>query len=123
MGTIGAARAVAEGESRLLAVVAVARFNGVDLSPADFRATPNEPVPSPAALVNWARDQGLSARAERLRWKQLFKVQGAATPAPPVVLLFKDGTAGLMVAADAARNVVWVRDPRMEGDSSAVAVD
>ena len=48
MGTIGAARAVAEGESRLLAVVAVARFNGVDLSPADFRATPNEPVPSPA---------------------------------------------------------------------------
>ena len=123
MGTIGVARAVAEGESRLLAVVAVARFNGVDLSPADFRATPNEPVPSPAALVNWARDQGLSARAERLRWKQLFKVQGAATPAPPVVLLFKDGTAGLMVAADAARNVVWVRDPRMEGDASAVAVD
>ncbi len=123
VGTIGAARAVMEGESRLLAVVSVARFNGVDLSIADFRATPNEPVPSPASLVNWARDQGLSAKAERLRWKQLFKVQGAGNPAPPVVLLFKDGTAGLMVAADAARNVVWVRDPRMEGDASAVAVD
>ena len=123
VGTIGAARAVREGESRLLAVVSVARFNGVDLSVADFRPTPNEPVPSPAALVNWARDQGLSAKAERLRWKQLFKVQGAGNPAPPVVLLFKDGTAGLMVAADAARNVVWVRDPRMEGDASAVAVD
>ena len=123
VGTIGAGRAVVEGESRLLAVVAAARFNGVDLSIADFRATAGEPVPSPASLVAWARDQGLSARAERLRWKQLFKIQGAATPAPPLVLLFKDGTAGLMVAADLARNVVWVRDPRMEGDASAVAVD
>jgi len=123
VGTIGATRAAMEGESRLLAVVAVARFNGVDLSPADFRPTPNEPIPSPASLVNWARDQGLSAKAERLRWKQLFKVQGPGNPAPPVVLLFKDGTAGLMVAADVTRNVVWVRDPRMEGDASAVAVD
>ena len=123
IGTIGVGRAVMEGESRLLAVVAVARHNGVDLSIADFRPTPGEATPSPASLVTWARDQGLSAKAERLRWKQLFRVQGTTNPPPPVVLLFKDGTAGLLVATDQARNVVWVRDPRTDGDASAVAVD
>ena len=124
IGTIGVGRAAAEGESRLLAVVAVARFNGVDLSPADYRAAPDEPIPSPASLVAWARDQGLSARAERLRWKQLFKVQGAVSPAPPVVLLFKDGTAGADGGGGRrAQRGLGARPPDSTGDASAVAVD
>ncbi|MBC7801588.1 MAG: peptidase domain-containing ABC transporter [Gemmatimonadaceae bacterium] len=103
--------------------MAVARHNGVDLQPGDYRATVKEDVPSPASLVTWAREQGLSARAERVRWKQLFKLQGAENPAPPIVLLLKDGGAALMVGSDAARNIVWLRDPTAARGDDPVAVD
>ena len=123
VGTIGGERPGGAGDTRLLAVVAVARHHGVDLNAADYRPAVGEAVPSPASLAAWASDQGLSAKAERLRWKALFKLQGNANPPPPVVLLFKDGSAGLMVATDAVRNIVWVRDPRSAGPESAVAID
>ena len=60
---------------------------------------------------NWARDAGLYAKADRVRWRALFKLQGASNPPPPVVLLMKDGSAALMVASDASRNLVWLRNP------------
>ncbi|HYZ64723.1 MAG TPA: hypothetical protein VE650_19890, partial [Acetobacteraceae bacterium] len=122
-GTIRGERSAQEGDTRLLAVVAVARHHGVDLNSSDYRPHVGESVPSPASLAAWAKDQGLYAKADRVRWKSLFKLQGSSNPPPPVILLFKDGTAGLMVAADVARNLVWVRDPRSSGNESAVAID
>jgi len=107
--------------ARLAALVAVARHHGIDLRVEDFRPAVGEDVPSPASLAAWARDQGLWAKAERVRWKQLLKLQGAANPPPPVVLLFRDGSAGLMVAADASKDVVWLQEPG--GGGQPVPVD
>ncbi len=108
---------------RLAAVVAAARHHGVDLDAADYRARSGETVPSPAAMAAWAKEAGLSARAEKVRWASLFRLIGTAKPAAPVILLFKDGTAGLMIAADPARKVVWIRDPRQNSNEFATAVD
>ena len=110
-------------ETRLLAVVATARHHGIDLDAANYRARAGEAAPSPASLATWAREQGLQARTEKLRWKALFRLVGATKPPPPVILFFKDGTAGLMVGADPARNIVWIRDPRQDSNEFATAVD
>ena len=104
-------------------MVATARHHGTDLDPADYQARSDEAVPSAAALAEWARAQGLYAKTDRVRWKALPKLVGSTRPASPVILLFKDGTAGLMVGADPARNIVWIRDPRQSGDEQAVAID
>ena len=122
-GTIGGDRPGAGPQTRLMAVIAVARHHGLDLHLEDFRPALNETVPSPASLVAWARDQGLSAKAERVRWKQLFKLQGSERPASPVVLLLKDGGAGLLVGSDASRNVIWIRDPAASSSDPAIPVD
>ncbi len=121
-GTISTDQPNTAAQARLAAVIAVARFHGLDLHAEDFRAAPNELTPSPASLAAWARDQGLSARAGRIRWKQLFKLQGNETPASPIVLLLKDGGAALLVGCDATRNVIWLRDPAGAA-TDAVAVD
>ena len=122
-GTISGDTPVTGAALRLLALVTVARHHGVDLHATDFRAAAGEETPSPAALAAWARDQGLWAKAERVRWKQLFRLQGNANPAPPVVMLFKDGSAGLLVGTDAERGIVWIQDPRTKGNEHAVAID
>ncbi len=122
-GTIGGDRPGASPQTRLMAVIAVARHHGLDLHLEDFRPALNETVPSPASLVAWARDQGLSAKGERVRWKQLFKLQGSERPASPVVLLLKDGGAGLLVGSDASRNVIWIRDPAASSSDPAIPVD
>ena len=122
-GTISGDRPGAGAQTRLMAVIAVARHHGLDLHLEDFRPALNETVPSPASLVAWARDQGLSAKAERVRWKQLFKLQGSERPASPVVLLLKDGGAGLLVGSDASRNVIWIRDPAASSSDPAIPVD
>ncbi len=123
VGTIGGDRPGAGPQTRLVAVIAVARHHGLDLHLEDFRPALNEAVPSPASLVAWARDQGLAAKAERVRWKQLFKLQGSERPASPVVLLLKDGGAGLLVGSDASRNVIWIRDPAASSSDPAIPVD
>ena len=120
--------ATIEGEAagddvRLMAVAAAARHHGIELRPADYRPIVGEAIPSPASLASWAADAGLHAKAHRLRWKALFKLQGTQNPPPPVVLLMRDGTAALMVGADSARNVVWLRDPRSAATEQPVAVD
>ena len=121
--TIEGADDVGPALQRLRAVAAAARHHGVELRPVDFRPTVGEDVPSPAALAGWARDAGLSAKAERLRWKSLFKLQGSGNPPAPVVLLFKDGSAGLMVGSNQQHNVVWLRDPSGPAGAEPVAVD
>ena len=121
-GTISRDRPNTAAQARLAAVIAVARHHGIDLHTEDFRAAANETTPSAASLAGWARDQGLSARAERFRWKQLFKLQGKELPAPPVILLLRDGGAALLVGSDPVRNVVWISDPASTS-SDAVAVD
>ncbi|GBQ84943.1 ABC export transporter fused inner membrane and ATPases [Gluconobacter albidus] len=104
---------------RLYAVLAAARYHGLELDIRDFAAEPGEDSPSPATLARWLNDQGAVAKGMRLRWRYLVKIRNV----PPVVLMFKDGSAGLMVRADAEKGVVWLRDP-MGGDGDApVPVD
>ncbi|KXV41733.1 peptidase domain-containing ABC transporter [Gluconobacter albidus] len=99
--------------------MAAARYHGLELDIRDFAAEPGEDSPSPATLARWLNDQGAVAKGMRLRWRYLVKIRNV----PPVVLMFKDGSAGLMVRADAEKGVVWLRDP-MGGDGDApVPVD
>ncbi len=106
-------------ELRLRAVAAAARFHGVDLDLGAYRGSIAEPFPSPATLVEWLREQGLTAKAVRLRWTNLFRFRDSA----PVVLLLKDGTAGLVVGADPNRDVVWLKSPTAADAEPPVAVD
>ena len=104
---------------RLDAIVAAARFHGIQLDRGDLRALPGEEVPSPATLVAWMREAGLWAKAERLRWGHLMRQQADA----PLVLLFADGSAALLVGRDPAREVVFLKDPRAAPTDPPVAVD
>ncbi len=106
-------------ELRLRAVAAAARFFGIDLEINDFRPRPSEPFPSPASLVEWLAEQGLQARATILKWKNLFSFRETV----PVVLLLKDGSAGLLVGADVKRDVVWIKSPTSRDQDPPVAVD
>jgi subfamily B ATP-binding cassette protein HlyB/CyaB len=106
-------------ECRLDAAVAAARFHGIQLDRRDLRLLPGEDVPSPATLVTWLREAGLWAKAVQLRWAQLLRVQSNA----PIVLLLTDGSAALLVARDAAREVVFLKDPRAPPADPPVAVD
>ena len=105
-------------EIRLRAVMAAARYHGVELDLDDLRV-PRGTAPSPAALVTWARDGGLWGRAVRLRWSALVAM---ANPGP-VVLLLKDGSATLMTRADSARNIVLLKDPAATTDDPGMPVD
>ena len=105
-------------ESRLLAIEAAARFHNVELDRDELRYPAGGPPP-PAALVTWIRDSGLWARAVRMRFAQLLKVEAAA----PVVLLLRDGSAAILATADPARNIVWLKDPRAPSSDMPVAVD
>ncbi len=124
-GTIGGSQHEVDGsEMRLLAVAAVARHHGFELDRGDYHMDAGDTVPSPASLVSWLREQGLVAKASRLAWGQLLRLTEAAAGGQvnPVVLLFTDGSAGVLVASDVSRNIVWIRDPRSAGQD-AVAVD
>ncbi|MCB8878975.1 peptidase domain-containing ABC transporter [Acidisoma cellulosilytica] len=103
----------------LVGALAIARYHGIDLDPTTFRLDPSTPVPSPAVLIEWVREQGMWAKAVRLKWQQLLRLESAG----PVMLLMKDGGAVLMVEADAARNVVFVKEPTVSGTGVAVPVD
>ncbi len=101
-------------DSRLRAVAIAARHQGVELDVREFRGGAARRRRTPAELVAWARDQGLSARAVRTRWKSLQRLTGGPD-AGPAVLLLRDGGAALLIGADPARRVVWLRDPRRHG--------
>jgi ATP-binding cassette subfamily B protein len=93
---------------RLLAMMMSARYFGLDLDPHEFRMGPGDTLPTAAALSAWAQNTGMWSRALRLRWRHLFTVGGNG----PVILLFNDGSAGLLVGANAEQKIVLVRDRR-----------
>jgi ATP-binding cassette, subfamily B, bacterial HlyB/CyaB len=109
---------VAPLEAHLLAVMAAARYHGTELDRDELRV-PRGTQPSPAALVEWVRGSGLWARAVRLHWRHLIRMQSSGS----VVLLLDDGRSALMVRAEAARNIVWLKDPAASTDEDGVAVD
>jgi ATP-binding cassette, subfamily B, bacterial HlyB/CyaB len=104
---------------RVQAVMVAARFHGMELDPSEVVSTGAQDMPSAASLSEWAQSAGMWARAVRLRWRQLLHFVDTG----PVVLLLTDGSATLMVGANADRNVVFLRDPRALTSEMALAVD
>ena len=115
----GEAEALTPKELRLRAVAAAARFYGMDLDINDYQGIAGEAYPSPASLVVWLRGQGLIAQASILKWRNLFRFRETS----PVVVLLKDGTAGLVVGADDKHDIVWVKSPTAHDTEPPVAVD
>lgn len=105
--------------ARIQAAMAAARHHGLDLDPRDFAREPGEDTPSPATLARWLTEQGAVARGMRLTWPHLIRLHNT----PPIVLMFRDGAAALMVRADPARGLVWLRDPMAAASDSPVPVD
>jgi ABC-type bacteriocin/lantibiotic exporter with double-glycine peptidase domain len=105
------------GDKRVLAMVAAARFHGVELDP--LASTAPRPGCDAASLAEWARDNGLSARALRLRWSHLVSETGNG----PVVLLLKDGGAALALGATPGKDVIFLRDPAAPEGARPVPVD
>ncbi|QHI96319.1 ATP-binding cassette domain-containing protein [Aristophania vespae] len=99
--------------------MAAAHFHGLDLDIRDFAAESGEKFPSPATLARWVRAQGGVAKGMRLRWNYLIRLGNT----PPVVLMFHDGSAGLMVGTDPSRGVVWLRDPLKGEGEPPVPID
>ncbi len=96
-----------------------ARYFGLDLDPNEFRLGPGDTIPTAAALSTWAQSTGMWSRALRLRWRHLFTVGGNG----PVILLFNDGSAGLLVGAAVEQKIVLIRDPRAAEADPPVPVD
>ena len=106
-------------DPRIQAVIVAARFYGMELDPAEYRRAPNEDYPSAQSLSTWVQNAGMWARAVRLGWRQLMRLQDTG----PVVLLFNDGTAGLLTTVNADQNVVFLKDPRSAANEAPVPVD
>jgi HlyB family type I secretion system ABC transporter len=103
---------------RLIGARSIARYHGVDLDPDAVRRDTTGVPPSAPALVEWLRGAGLWARATRLSFAQLIKIE---TPAP-ILLLLSDGGAALVVGRNRGHGVVLMRDPRGAG-AEPVPVD
>ncbi len=106
-------------DPRLQAIAVAARFCGIELDPAEFRGEPGERSPGAAALSKWVQGSGMWARAVRLKWRNLMRLQDSG----PVVLLFTDGGAGLLTGVNAEQNVVLIKDPAAPSSKPAIAVD
>jgi len=104
---------------RLQAVIQAGRHYGIELDPNEFRGTPGENAPSPGELSLWVRSAGMWARAVRIRWRYLLRFQDTG----PAVLLFTDGTAGVLTGADPMQRIVYLRDPYAPTTTAPVAVD
>src|SRR5574340_1633449 len=107
------------GQARILAALAVARYHGFEPDPAEFHNTGGTDIPGPADLVEWLREAGLWARASRMHWRGLMKLSDPA----PVVLLFNDGSAGVLTGVDPIERVALIKDPRGRASDLPVPVD
>jgi ATP-binding cassette subfamily B protein len=103
---------------RLDATLRAARYYGVELDPSEFKPARPGSVPTAADLSEWAQNAGMWARAIRIRWSHLLRLQDTG----PVVLLLTDGGACLLTGASADRGVVFLKSLDSP-DSEAVAVD
>ncbi len=117
--TTETARRGAPIHPRLLAMMMAARYFGLELDPAEFRNGPGETEPGAAALSDWAKNAGMWSRALRLKWRHLMHLSGTG----PVVLLFNDGTAGLLTGANPESKIVALKDPRAPEADPAIMVD
>jgi ATP-binding cassette subfamily B protein len=106
-------------QSRLEAVMQVARYHGVELEITEFALAAGEQLPSAASLSVWAQNAGLWSQAVRIRWRELLKLGGSG----PIALLFNDGSAAVMTGADAVREVVLLRDPAASAEAVGEPVD
>ena len=104
---------------RLMAMMMAARYFGLELDPNEFRNAPGETTPGAAALSDWAKNAGMWSRALRLRWRHLMNLSNTG----PVVLLFNDGTAGLLTGANPEAKVVALKDPRAPEADPPIMVD
>ena len=96
-----------------------ARYYGMELDPTEFRSIETTAIPSAGSLSTWARGAGLWSRAVRLRWRHLLRFHDSG----PAVLLFNDGSAGLLVGANSEHKVVFIKDPTAPEGEAAVPVD
>ncbi len=119
IGTSSAAAGGSAMDPRLQAVIMAARFHGIELDPNEFRLGTGETQPSAASLSQWAQNAGMWARAVRMRWRHLMRFKDTG----PVVLLFTDGSAGLLTGVNEHSNVIYLKDPRSGTSEPAVAVD
>ncbi len=106
-------------ESRLLAVEQVARYHGAELERSELRLVPGSPLPTPADLVGWVRGAGLWAHGDRLKWRNLMKIQSDQ----PIVLLLNDGSSAILAGVNRDRDVIFLRDPRGRMDDLPTPVD
>ena len=104
---------------RLLAMIVAGRYHGLELDPNEFRGTQGETSPSAASLSTWAQNAGMWSRAVRLRWRHLMRFHNTS----PVVLLFTDGTAGLLTGINTEHKVVFIKDPAGSEGDAPVPVD
>ncbi len=104
---------------RLRAMIQVARYHGVELDPAEFRNAIDETTPTAAALSAWAQSGGMWSRAVRIGWRHLTKFNEFE----PVVLLFADGSAAILVGVAADTRAVRLRSATSIADAPAVEVD
>ncbi|RWH65780.1 peptidase domain-containing ABC transporter [Mesorhizobium sp.] len=104
---------------RLKAMLRVARYHGIELDPNEFRAAKSKPIPEAADLSQWAQNGGMWARAVRIRWSHLLRFEQSG----PVVLLFSDGGAGILMGASAERNVVLLKSVNAPDDAEGVPID
>jgi ATP-binding cassette, subfamily B, bacterial HlyB/CyaB len=115
----GGASAASALHPRLQAMLQAARAHGTELDPDEFRWSSSDAAPPAAALSEWAQAAGMWARAVRIRWRHLLRLGDTG----PVVLLFTDGSAGLLVGVHADGASVYLRDPTAPPTVSPVAVD
>jgi ATP-binding cassette subfamily B protein len=104
---------------RLQAMIRAALHHGVELDPKEFKQPVSEDEPSAAALSLWAQNSGMWSRAVRIPWRHLLRFQETG----PVVLLFNDGSAGLVIGANPRQMVVSLQDPYAAPGTPPVAVD
>ncbi|HUW80789.1 MAG TPA: peptidase domain-containing ABC transporter [Acidocella sp.] len=105
-------------QSRLAAVMNVARYHGVELNPETLRLQPDDPAPAPPVLIDWLKEAGLWARGVPMTFRQLMKIDDPA----PIILLLDDGGAALVVGKNREQQVLLLRDPRGRTSDPAVAV-
>jgi len=100
-------------------MIMAGRYHGMELDPADCRLSAGERAPSAASLSAWAQNAGMWSRAVRLRWRHLMRFHDSG----PVVLLFRDGTAGLLRGVNLEHKVVFLQDPCGPSAEAPVPVD
>ena len=104
---------------RLLAMIVAGRYHGRNSIRTNSAARPATRAARAASLSAWAQNSGMWARAVRLRWRHLMRFHDTG----PVVLLFNDGTAGLLTGVNTEHKVVFVKDPPGPASDPAVPVD